>query len=184
VIVCKIQRTHNRTYHINKGTVECLVVDYALFIFMCLLYYTHKHSTVPLLILYVLFCSLYFTHTYWWNVWLLICDIVTIVQVIVGEIQRTHKRTYRINKGTVECLVVDYTKSLVLMLQYHISTTKHSNVPLFIQYVLWCACCILHTFTSTNVTISHINNQIFYHSLVYTVCTFMCSLYFTHTHYY
>jgi hypothetical protein len=36
----------------------------------------------------------------------LICDIVTIVQVIVGKIQRTHKRTYRINKGTVACLVV------------------------------------------------------------------------------
>ena len=27
VIVCTIQRTHNRTYYKYKGTVECLVVD-------------------------------------------------------------------------------------------------------------------------------------------------------------
>ena len=78
--------------------------------------------------------------------------------------------------------VVLYTKSLVLMLQYHILTTKHSNVPLFIQYVLLCVCCILHTITSTNVTISHINNQTFYRSLVYTVRSVMCLLYFTHIH--
>ena len=80
--------------------------------------------------------------------------------------------------------VVFYTQSLALMLQYHISSTKHSTVPLFIRYVLLCACCILHTITSTNVTISHINNQTFYRSLVYTVCSFMCLLYFTHTHLY
>ena len=39
--------------------------------------------------------------------WLLICDIVTLVQVIVCKIQHRHKRTHCINKGTVECLVVD-----------------------------------------------------------------------------
>jgi len=38
---------------------------------------------------------------------LLICDIVTLVQEFVCKIQRTHKRTHRINMGTVECLVVD-----------------------------------------------------------------------------
>ena len=65
--------------------------------------------------------------------------------------------------------VVFYTQSLVLMVQYHISTTKHSTVPVFIRYVLLC---ILHTITSTNVTLSHINNQTFYRSLVYTVCSF------------
>ena len=70
--------------------------------------------------------------------------------------------------------VLFYTQSLVLMLQYHISTTKHSTVPLFIRYVLLCVCCILHTITCTNVTISHLNNQTFYRSLVYTVCSFMC----------
>jgi hypothetical protein len=80
--------------------------------------------------------------------------------------------------------VVFYTQSLVLILKYHISTTKHSTVPMFIQYVLLCVCCISHTITSTNVTISHINNQTFYCSLVYTVCSFMCLLYFTHTHLY
>jgi len=37
---------------------------------------------------------------------LLICDIVTLVLLIVCKIQRTHKRTYRINKGKVECLFV------------------------------------------------------------------------------
>ena len=77
---------------------------------------------------------------------------------------------------------VFYTQSLVLMLQYHISTTKHSTVPLFIRYVLLCVCCILHTITCTNVTISHLNNKTFYRSLVYTVCSFMCLLYFTHNH--
>jgi hypothetical protein len=80
--------------------------------------------------------------------------------------------------------VVLYTQSLVLMLQYHISTITHSTVPLFMRYVLLCVRCILHTITSTNVTISHINNQTFYRSLVYTVCSFMCSLYFTHNHLY
>ena len=70
--------------------------------------------------------------------------------------------------------VVFYTQSLVLMLQYQISTTKHSTVPLFIWYVLLCLCCILHTITSTNVTISHITNQTLYRSLVYAVCSFMC----------
>ena len=80
--------------------------------------------------------------------------------------------------------VVFYTQLLVLMLQYHISTTKHSTVPLFKLYVLLCVCCIFHTITSTNVTISYINNQTFYRSLVYTVCSFMCSLYFTHNQWY
>ena len=80
--------------------------------------------------------------------------------------------------------VVFYTQSLVLMLQYHILTIKHSTVPLFIRYVLLCVCCILHIITCTKVTISHINNQTFYHSFVYTVCSFMCSLYFTHNHWY
>ena len=70
--------------------------------------------------------------------------------------------------------VVFYTQSLVLMLQNQVSTIKHSTVPVFIRYVLSCACCILHTIISTNVTISHINNQTFYCSLVYTVCSFMC----------
>ena len=83
-----------------------------------------------------------------------------------------------------DVLVVFYTQSLVLMLQYHISTTKHSTVPLFIRYVLLCVCCILHTITCTNVTISHINNQTFYRSCVYTLCSFMSLLYFTHNHLY
>jgi hypothetical protein len=78
------------------------------------------------------------------------------------------------------CVFVFYTQSLVLMLQYHISTTKHSTVPLFIRYVLLCVCCILHTITCTNVTISHLNNQTFISSIVYIVCSFMCSWYFTH----
>ena len=78
--------------------------------------------------------------------------------------------------------VVFYTQSLVLMLQYHISPTKHSTVPLFIRYVLLCVCCILHTITCTNATISHINTQTFFSSLFLTVCSFMCLLYFKHNH--
>jgi hypothetical protein len=69
--------------------------------------------------------------------------------------------------------VVFYTQLLVLMLQYHISTTKHSTVPLFIRCFLLCVRCILHTITCTNVTISHINNQQFYRSRVYTVYHFV-----------
>jgi hypothetical protein len=80
--------------------------------------------------------------------------------------------------------VVFYPQSLVLMLQYHISTNKHSTVPLFIRHVLFYVRCILYTITSTNVTISHINNQTFYRSLVYTVCSFMSVLYFTHNYLY
>ena len=75
--------------------------------------------------------------------------------------------------------VVFYTQSLVLMLQYHISTTKHSIVHLFIRYVLLWVCFILHTIISTNVTISHINNQTFYRSLVYTVCSFVLVVFYT-----
>ena len=63
-----------------------------------------------------------------------------------------------------------YTQSSVLKLQYHVSTTKHSIVPVFILYVLLCVRCILHTNFCTNVTISHISNQTFYRSGVYTVC--------------
>ena len=80
--------------------------------------------------------------------------------------------------------VVFYPQSLVLMLQYHISTNKHSTVPLFMRHVLLYVRCILYTITSTNVTISHINNQTFYRSLVYTVCSFMSVLYFTHNYLY
>ena len=80
--------------------------------------------------------------------------------------------------------VVLYTQSLVLMLQYHLSTTKHSTVPVYIRYVLVSLCFILHTITSTNVTISHITKQTFYRSRVYTICSFMCLLYFTHNHLY
>ena len=118
--------------------------------------------------------------------------------------------------------VVSYTQLLVLMLQYHISTTKHSTVPMFTRYALLYVRCILHTTSCTNVTISHITNQpnilpfpclygmffyvfvvfytqpvviilqyhisptnqTFYRSLVYTVCSFMCLLYFTHNHLY
>jgi hypothetical protein len=69
---------------------------------------------------------------------------------------------------------VFYTQSLVLMLQYHISTTKRYIVFVFMRYVLLCVCCILHTITCTNFTKSGINNQTFYRSRVYTVCSFMC----------
>ena len=80
--------------------------------------------------------------------------------------------------------VVFYTQSLVLMLQYHISTTKHSRVPVFMRCVLLCVRCILPTITSTDATISHITNQTFYRSLVYTVCSVMCLLYFVHNYLY
>jgi hypothetical protein len=95
-----------------------------------------------------------------------------------------HATVHVVIRYVLLCVFVFYTQSLVLMLQYHISTTKHATVPLFIRYVLLCVCCILHSITCTNVTISHINNQTFYRSCVYTVCSFICLLYFTHNHYY
>jgi hypothetical protein len=82
------------------------------------------------------------------------------------------------------CVLCILPTSLVLMVQCHISTNKHSTVPVFIWYVLLYVRCILHTITSTNVTISHINHQTFYRSLVYTVCYFICLLYFTHNYLY
>ena len=75
-----------------------------------------------------------------------------------------------------------YTHSLILKLQYQISSTKHYTVPLFIRYVLLCVCFI--TITYTKVTILQIKNKMSYRSLVYSVCSFMCSLYFTHNHKY
>ena len=42
-----------------------------------------------------------------YNAWLLICDVVAFVLVIVCKLQRTHKGAYRINMGSVEYLVVD-----------------------------------------------------------------------------
>jgi hypothetical protein len=110
-------------------------------------------------------CSLYFTHNHWYS-----CYKIRYQQSNILPFPCLYGMFFHVR-------VVFYTQSLVLMLQYHISTTKHLSVPVFILYVLLCACCILHTIISTNVTISHINNQTFYCSLVYTVCSFMC---FTH----
>jgi hypothetical protein len=150
------------------------VVFYTQSLVLMLQYHisTTKHSTVPLFIRYVILCVCCILHT-------LTCTNVTISHI-------NNQAFYRSLVYTVYyfVFVVLYTQPLVLMLQYHISTTKHSTIPLFIRYVLLCVRCILHTITISNVTISHINNQTFYRSLIYTVCSFMCSLYFTHNHYY
>jgi hypothetical protein len=134
---------------------------------------TTKHSTVHLFIQYVLLCVCCILHT------------ITRTNATISHIN--NQTFYRSCVYTVHyvVLVVLYTQSLLLMIQYHISTTKHYTVHLFIQYVLLCVRCILHTITSTNVTISHINNQILYRSRFYTVCSFMCSfLYLTQNHLY
>ena len=129
-----------------------------------------KHYTVPLFIRCFLLCFRCILHT-------ITCTNVTISHI-------NNQTFYRSCVYTVYqfVFVALYTQSLVLMLQYHISITKHSTVPVFIRYVLLCVPCILHTINITNVTISHINNQLFYRSLVYTVCYAMCSLYFTNNH--
>jgi hypothetical protein len=184
------------------------VVFYTQSLVLMLQYHisTTKHSTVPLFIRYVLLCVscilhtitstnvtishinnqtfyrsrvytvcyfmclLYFTHNHYYKYY-----NITYHQPYILPFPCLHSMLYYV-------FVVFYTHSLVLMLQYHISTTKHSTIHLFIRYVLLCVRCILHTITSTNVTISHINNQTFYHSLVYSVCSFMCLLYCTHNH--
>ena len=144
---------------------------------------TTKHSIVPVCIRYVLLCVCSILHT-------ITCTNVTISHINNQKVYRSHAYTVYHFVFVVFC-----TQSLVLMLKYHISTIKHSTVPLFIRYVLLCGCCILHTITSTNFTISHINNQILisipfvFHitSTCYithiSVC--VCSLlYFTHNHLY
>ena len=149
-----------------------LVVFYTQSLVLMLQYHisTTKHSTVPLFIRYVLLCVGCILHT------------ITCTNVTISHINKNILPFPCLYGMFFHVFVVFYTQSLVLMLQYHISTTKHSTVPLFIRYVLLCVGCILHTITCTNVTISHINNQTFYRSHVYTVCSFMCLLYFTHNH--
>jgi uncharacterized protein (UPF0332 family) len=159
--------------HINNQKVYCsraYTVYHFVFVVFCtqslvlLLQYhisTIKLSTVPLFIRYVLLCVCCILHT-------ITCTNVTISHI-------NNQTFYRSCVYTVYqfVFVALYTQSLVLMLQYHISTTKHSTVPLFIRCFLLCVRCILHTITCTNVTISHINNQKFYRSRVYTVYHFV-----------
>ena len=131
-----------------------------------------KHYTVPFFIRCFLLCVRCILHA-------ITCTNITISHI-------NNQIFYRSRVYTVYhfVFVVFCTQSLVVMLQYHISTTKHSTVPVFIRHVLVSVCCILHKITCTNVTISHINNQAFYSSRVYTVCSFMCLLYFTHNYLY
>ena len=127
------------------------VVFYTQSLVLMLQYHisTTKHSTVPLFIRYVLLFVRYILHT-------TSCNNITISHI-----------TNQPNILPFPCLygmffyvfVVFYTQSLVLMLQYHISTTKHSTVPLFIRYVLLFVRYILHTTSCNNITISHITNQ-------------------------
>ena len=139
------------------------VVFYAQLLALMLQYHisTTKHSTVPVCIRYVLLCVCSILHT-------ITCTNVTISHINNQNVYRSHAYTVYHFVFVVFC-----TQSLVLMLQYHISPSKHATVPVFIRYVLLCACCILHTITCTNVTISHINSQICYRSFVYTVYQFV-----------
>jgi hypothetical protein len=146
---------------------------------------TTKHSTVPVFIPYVLLCACCILHT-------ITCTNVTISHINNQKVYCSRTYTVYHFVFVVFCtqslvlmlqyyilttkhapgpllirmffylIVVFYTQSLVLILKYHISTTKHSTVPLFIRYVLLCVCCILHTITCPNVTISHINSQTVY----------------------
>jgi hypothetical protein len=146
------------------------VVSYTQSLALMLQYHlsTTKNSTVPMFIRYVFLYVCCILHT------------ITCTNVTISHINNQtfyHSRVYTVYHFM---FVVLYTQALVLMLQYHISPTKHSTVPLFIRYVLLFVRCILHTTSCTNITISHITNQTFYCSLVYTVCSFICSLYFTH----
>ena len=184
--VCSILHTITCTNvtisHINNQKVyrsHAYTVYHFVFVVFCtqslvlmLKYHisTIKHSTVSVFIRYALVCGGCILHT-------TTCTNVTISHI-------NSQICYRSFVYTVYqfVFVAFYTQSLVLMLQYHISLTKHSTVPLFIRCFLLCVRCILHTITCINVTISHINNQTFYSSRVYTVCSFMCSLYFTHNH--
>ena len=151
-----------------------LVVFYTQSLVLMLQYHilTIKHSTVPLFIRYVLLC-------------VFVLYTQSLVLMLQYHILTTkHSTVPLFIRYVLLCVFVFYTQSLALMLQYHISTTKHSSIPVFILHVILSDCLILHTSTCTNDTISHINNQSFIGSRVYTVCYFMCLFYFTHNHLY
>jgi hypothetical protein len=184
-ILHTITSTNVTISHINNQTVYRSCV-YTLCSFMSLLYFTHNHlysccnityqqlNILPIPCLYGMFLYVF-----------VVFYTQSLVLMLQYHISTTkHSTVPLLIQYVLLCVFVFYTQSLVLMLQYHISTTKHSTVPLFIRYVLVCVCCILHTITSTNVKIPHINNQTFYRSLVYTVCSCMCLLYFTHNYLY
>ena len=168
--------------HINNQILyPSLVYAYVLLCVCCILHtITCTNATIShinnqtfyrslVYTLYSVMCLLYFTHNHLYQ-----CYNITYQQPNILPFLCLYGMFFYV-------CVVFYTQSLVLMLQYHIST-KHSTVPLFIRYVLLCVCCILHTITSTNLTISHITNQTFHRCLVYTVCSVMYLLYFTHNH--
>jgi hypothetical protein len=137
---------------------------------------TTNHSTVPLFIRYIILCSLYFTHNH-----LYYCNNITYQQLNIlpfpclygtffcvrcivhtitcntATISHINNQTfYRFCVYTVHhfVFVVLYTQSLVLMLQYHISTTKHSSVPVFIRYITLCSlyCTHNHLYCCYNIT--------------------------------
>ena len=171
-------------YHIstNKHYIVFVFMRYVLLCVCCILHtIISTYVTISPINNQTFYCSLVYT----------VCSFMCLLYFTHNHLYQSYNITYQQpNILPFLCLycmffyvfVVFYTQSLVLMLQNQVSTTKHSTVPVFIRYVLSCACCILHTIISTNVTISHINNQTFYCSLVYTVCSFMCLLYFTHNH--
>ena len=136
---------------------------------------TTKHSTVPVFIRYIILCLLYFTHNhlyYCYNItyqqpnilpfpclystlFCVCCILHTITCTNVTISHINNQTFYRSRVYTVHyfVFVVLCTQSLVLLLQYHMSTTKHSTVPVFIRYVLVCVPCILHTNSCIKVTI-------------------------------
>jgi hypothetical protein len=83
-----------------------------------------------------------------------ICDIVTLVQVIVCTIQRTQNN-------------VPYKHGNI--------TYQQPNILPFpcLYSTLFSVRCIVHTISCNTATISHINNQTFYRSRVYTVHYFV-----------
>ena len=127
---------------------------------------TTKHSTIPVFIRYIILCSLYCTHNhvyYCYNItheqlYILpfpcLFGTLFCVRCFVHTITCTNATISHINKQTLNrsCVytvhyvvfVILYTQSLVLMFQYYISTTKHSTVPVFIRYIIWCTLYCIH----------------------------------------
>ena len=87
----------------------------------------------------------------------LYCCIVHTITCTAATILHINNQTfYRSRVYTVHyfVFVVLYRQSLVLMLQYHISPTKYSTVPVFIRYIILCSlhCTHTHLYYCYNIT--------------------------------
>ena len=124
ILLCSLYCTHNNLYY-------CYNITY------------QQRNILPFPCLYgSLFCVRCIVHT-------ITCTTATISHI-------NNETFYRSRVYTVHYFVflVLYTQYLVLLLHYHISTTKHSTVPVCIRYIILCSlyCTQNHVYYCYNIT--------------------------------